>query len=56
MAFPDGHLPGSRWRWLAWSAIAAVTFLFLGNVVSPTTNEARLAGWQSPLGLPAHRR
>ena len=52
--FPDGHLPGPRWRWLAWSAAAAVTCLFLGNVLSPTTNEARLAHWQSPLGLPGH--
>src|SRR5689334_16527228 len=33
--FPDGHLPGPRWRWLAWSAAAAVTCLFLGNVVRP---------------------
>jgi signal transduction histidine kinase len=50
--FPDGRLPGPRWRWLAWSATAAVACLFLGNVLSPTTNEARLARWQSPLGLP----
>ncbi len=52
MVFPDGHLPGPRWRWLAWLAVAAVICLFLGNVLSPTTNEDRLAGWQSPLGLP----
>ncbi len=51
--FPDGHLPGPRWRWLAWSAAAAVTCLFLGNVVSPHTQQARLAHWQSPLGLPS---
>jgi signal transduction histidine kinase len=50
--FPDGRLPGPRWRWLAWSAASAVTCLFLGNVLSPTTNQARLAHWQSPLGLP----
>jgi len=52
MVFPDGRLPGARWRWLAWSAVAAVICLFLGNVLSPTTNEDRLARWQSPLGLP----
>jgi signal transduction histidine kinase len=52
MVFPDGRLPGPRWRWLAWSAVAAVMCLFLGNVLSPTTNEDRLAHWQSPLGLP----
>ena len=51
--FPDGHLPGPRWRWLAWCTAAAVICLFLGNVVSPHTQEARLAHWQSPLGLPS---
>jgi signal transduction histidine kinase len=50
--FPDGHLPGPRWRWLAWCTTGAVICLFLGNVVSPHTQEARLAHWQSPLGLP----
>ena len=51
--FPDGRLPGPRWRWLAWSAAAAVLCLFLGNVLSPASNENRLAHWHSPLGLPA---
>ena len=53
VVFPDGRLPGPRWRWLAWCTAAAVACLFLGNVLSPTTNEARLSGWQSPLGLPS---
>ena len=51
--FPDGRLPGPRWRWLAWAAAAAAACLFLGNVLSPTSNENRLAHWHSPLGLPA---
>jgi signal transduction histidine kinase len=51
--FPDGHLPGPRWRWLAWLAAAAAACLFLGNVLSPTSNESQLARWHSPLGLPA---
>ncbi len=50
--FPDGRLPGLRWRWLAWSSAAAAACLFLGNVLSPTSNENRLAHWHSPLGLP----
>lgn len=53
VVFPDGRLPGPRWRWLAWCTAAAVTCLFLGNVLSPSTNEARLADWHSPLGLPS---
>jgi two-component system, NarL family, sensor kinase len=50
--FPDGRLPGPQWRWLAWPGAAAALCLFLGNVLSPTSNESRLAGWHSPLGLP----
>src|SRR5579859_1626264 len=50
--FPDGRLPSPRWRWLAWCTAAAVTFLFLGNVLSPHAQQNRLAHWQSPLGLP----
>ena len=52
VVFPDGRLPGPRWRWLAWCAAAAVTFLFLGNVLDPHAQENRLVHWQSPLGLP----
>jgi hypothetical protein len=25
VVFPDGHLPGPRWRWLAWSAAGAAS-------------------------------
>ena len=58
--FPDGRLPGPRWRWLPWCTAAAVTCLFLGSVLSPHAQivlsphawQARLARWQSPLGLP----
>jgi signal transduction histidine kinase len=52
VVFPDGHLPGPRWRWLAWCTAAAVTCLFFGNVLSPHAQQARLARWHSPLGLP----
>jgi signal transduction histidine kinase len=50
--FPDGRLPGPRWRWLGWSTVTAVTCLFLGNVLSPSAQQAGLAHWRSPLGLP----
>jgi signal transduction histidine kinase len=52
VVFPDGELPGLRWRWLAWCTAAAVTCLFLGNVLSVHAQQVRLAGWQSPLSLP----
>jgi signal transduction histidine kinase len=52
VVFPDGRLPGPRWRWLAWCATAAVACLFLGNVLSVHAQQVRLARWQSPLGLP----
>ena len=52
VVFPDGGLPGPRWRWLAWCTAAAVSCLFLGNVLSPHAQQARLARWHSPLGLP----
>jgi signal transduction histidine kinase len=53
VVFPDGHLPGPRWRWLAWPAAAAAICLFLGNVLSAHSQQSRLAHWQSPLGLPS---
>src|SRR5580658_7453542 len=52
VVFPDGHLPGSRWRWLAWCTAAAVICLLLGNVLSPHAQQSRLAHWQNPLSLP----
>jgi signal transduction histidine kinase len=53
IVFPDGHLPGPRWRWLPCAAAVAVACLFLGNLLSPGTNEDQLEHWHSPLGLPA---
>lgn len=51
--FPDGHLPGPRWRWLGWCIAVAVLCLFLGNVLSSFAQENRLEGWRSPLALPS---
>jgi len=50
--FPDGRLPGRRWHWLGWCAGAAVCSLFLGNILSPDAQQARLGRWRNPLALP----
>jgi hypothetical protein len=45
VVFPDGHLPGPRWRWLAWCVTAAVACLFLGNVLSPHAQQRPRCCW-----------
>ena len=53
LVFPDGRLPGPRWRWLGWCVGAAAVFLLLSSLLSPTAQESRLTHWQNPIGLPA---
>jgi signal transduction histidine kinase len=50
--FPDGRVPGPRWRWTKWTAAATLTALFFGNLLAPHANNARLLGWTNPLALP----
>lgn len=46
--FPDGRLPGPRWRWLRWVLIAAVVAMVAGGVLAPI--ETRLGDhWHGPL-------
>ena len=52
VVFPDGRLPGARWRWLARCVVGAGSLLVVGGILSPHAQETRLAHWQSPLGLP----
>src|SRR5947207_2857562 len=49
---PSAPVSGRLTAALAGCTAAAVICLFLGNVVSPHTEEARLARWHNPLGLP----
>jgi two-component system, NarL family, sensor kinase len=37
LLFPDGHLPGRRWKWLAGLALAAGVLWFLGDAFDPDT-------------------
>jgi signal transduction histidine kinase len=53
--FPDGRLPGRRWGWLAWAAIATVTTSAVGTALAADleSDELRAAGWHNPLPVPA---
>ena len=53
VVFPDGRLPGPRWRWLGWCVGATAVFLLFSSLLSPTAQESRLTNWQNPIGLPA---
>ena len=52
--FPDGRLPGSRWRWLAWTTLAAIAASFVGTALATDVQniELRAAGWHNPIALP----
>ncbi|MEA2551187.1 MAG: hypothetical protein QOE25_956, partial [Actinomycetota bacterium] len=54
LLFPDGHLPGPRWRKVAWIVGIGSTIVFLVILVNP----GKLSGGQfpdvvNPLGIPA---
>lgn len=52
--FPDGRLPGPRWRWLGWTLAGALATAFLGTALDPHVQNFQLqaAGWRSPIHLP----
>jgi signal transduction histidine kinase len=53
--FPDGRLPGTRWRWLGITIGAAIAANTLGGALAPDveSTDLRTAGWHSPLPVPA---
>lgn len=52
--FPNGHLPGPRWRWLGWTLAGSLVATFFGVALDPHAQnfELQAAGWHSPLHLP----
>lgn len=52
--FPDGRLPGPRWRWLGWTLTGSLVTAFLGTALDPHVQNFQLqaAGWSSPIHLP----
>jgi len=54
LVFPDGRLPGPRWRWVAWLAVAGISTLALALVVKPgPVVEKRFSFVDNPLGIEA---
>jgi signal transduction histidine kinase len=53
--FPDGKLPGRRWRWLGYVAVGCVAASFLGTALDVHVENLVLgrAGWRNPLPVPA---
>jgi signal transduction histidine kinase len=52
--FPDGHLPGPRWRWLGWTLAGSLVAALFGVALDPHAEnfELQAAGWRSPVHLP----
>ena len=51
--FPDGRLPGPRWRWLGWTIAGALTASFAGTLLDTHVQNFDLAaaGWHNPLAV-----
>jgi signal transduction histidine kinase len=49
LVFPDGHLLGRRWRWLAWAATVVIVGGLVGPVVDPRANLTSMGSWHNPL-------
>jgi hypothetical protein len=54
LLFPDGHLPGRRWRWLAYVGTFAVVACFVVGILAPGTMDAQgYANARNPFGVEA---
>ncbi|HEY7258082.1 MAG TPA: hypothetical protein VH459_03390 [Gaiellales bacterium] len=56
LLFPDGHLPGRRWRYVAWAGAAAISIALCYLIFRPgSLADAGYPGVQNPLGIGALR-
>jgi cytochrome b subunit of formate dehydrogenase len=54
LLFPDGHLPGRRWRYVAWVSAGAIAVGLVCIVFGPgPLTDAGYPGVQNPLGIDA---
>jgi MFS family permease len=49
LLFPNGNLPGRRWRVVFWLVILTTCSAMAGNVLNPTLNDAPFKGVDNPL-------
>lgn len=52
LMFPDGQLPGPRWRWVPVVAALSVGTFTLGSLFQPHPIDLRVEGLANPLALP----
>ncbi len=51
LLFPDGRLPGPRWRPVAWLGALGLAGLWIGVMFGPTTLDAPLERFHNPIGV-----
>jgi hypothetical protein len=55
LVFPDGRLPGRRWRPVAWLGAVSLTCLWLGMFLGGGRLDAPLDRYRAPAGIPGVR-
>jgi signal transduction histidine kinase len=51
LVFPDGRLPGPRWRWVAVVAAASLAAFTVGSLTQPHPIDVRIEALANPLGV-----
>ena len=51
LLFPDGRLPSSRWRPLAWLIVGLLIAYTMVSLLAPYSSDIRLATVRNPIGI-----